>query len=280
MISFEFFPPKTERARERLWQNVGMLSTLNPAFMTVTYGAGGSTREWTVDTARRIQEDTGVPVASHLTCVITPKEEIVRIADDLWQSGIKHIVALRGDVPEGANPPARDDPHYYHFSSNLVEGLLARHPFEISVAAYPEKHPDAPSMDADIEALRKKSDAGAARAITQFFFDNENFFRFMDKVSAAGITTPVVPGILPIVNFEKMEAFASRCGTHVPEYIREKFSGLDPDSSEARQVSKDIAARQVRELMEGGINHFHFYTLNHAGQTYEICRSLSLAQAR
>jgi methylenetetrahydrofolate reductase (NADPH) len=275
-LSFEFFPPKTERARERLWQNVGRLSTLHPSYMTVTYGAGGSTREWTIETACKIQEDTGVPVASHLTCVVTPKARIEEVASILWSRGIRHIVALRGDVPEGANSPDPDDDSYYHYSSELVEGLLKLHPFEISVAAYPEKHPDAPSLNADIEALKKKCDAGAARAITQFFFDNEAFYRFLDKVRAAGITTPIVPGILPIVNFAKAESFALKCGANVPDNVRKKFAGLEPGSEETHKISIDLTSRQLLDLIENGVSHFHFYTLNHARLTYSIVRNLKI----
>lgn len=276
LLSFEFFPPKTDRARERLWQNVGRLSTLDPSFMTVTYGAGGSTRDWTIETACRIQEDTGIKVASHLTCIVTPKDKIAEIASTLWQRGIRHIVALRGDAPEGEKTPDPDDPRYYHYSNELVEGLLKLHPFEISVAAYPEKHPEAPSLDADIEALKKKYDAGATRAITQFFFDNEACYRFLDKAAAAGIDMPIVPGILPIVNFGKAEDFAAKCGASVPGTLKERFAGIDPDSDEARKVSLDIVSGQVGDLIAHGIGSFHFYTLNKAGMTYLACKTLGL----
>lgn len=276
-LSFELFPPRTSRSRELLWLNVGRLSTLNPNFMTVTYGAGGSTREWTIDTACNIQNDTGISMASHLTCIVTPKKDIEVLAHELWDKDIRRIVALRGDVPEGKTRPDPDDSDYYHYSSNFVEGLLKLHPFDISVAAYPEKHPDAPSMDADIEALKKKCDAGAARAITQLFFDNESFYDFMDKVLAAGIKTPIVPGILPIVNYTKAESFAGKCGARIPEKVMARFKGLDPVSKEAEAASLEIVKEQVRDLIRHGINSFHFYTLNQAGLTYTACSDLGLA---
>ncbi len=277
-LSFEFFPPKNERMKEQLWEAVGMLSTLDPAFMTVTYGAGGSTRDWTVEAATHIHQDTGIPVAAHLTCVCTPKEEIALIADRLWANKIRHIVALRGDAPKDGEIPRPDDEHYFHYSSDLVEGLLALHPFEISVAAYPEKHPEAPSLDADIEALKKKQDAGATRAITQFFFDNDRFYSFLDKAQAAGITMPIVPGIMPIANFEKSVGFAERCGTYVPDKVKQKFENIKDDPEACRITAGLVLADQVEALMEKGTNSFHFYTLNQARLTYTACRHLGLGQ--
>lgn len=274
-ISFEFFPPKTDRGRELLWENVGRLSTLGPRFMTVTYGAGGTDRDWTIETARNIQRDTRVPTAAHLTCIVTPKDEIARIADTLWENQIRHVVALRGDAPRDGSPaPAPDDERYYHFSSDLVDGLRARHPFEISVAAYPEKHPAAPSLDADIAALKKKFDAGADRAITQFFFENDDFLRFRDKARAAGINGEIVAGILPIADHEKAFDFAGKCGANVPDSLRERFDGLEPRSDAALEVSAELVREQVRALVSEGVREFHFYTLNQAHLTYSACEDL------
>jgi methylenetetrahydrofolate reductase (NADPH) len=274
-ISFEFFPPRTERGRELLWENVGRLSTLGPRFMTVTYGAGGSDQDWTLHTAVHIQKDTDIPTAAHLTCIVTPKDTIAQIAHELWDNGIRHIVALRGDAPkDGGAKPAPRDKNFYHYSSDLVEGLKSLHDFEVSVAAYPEKHPDAPSLDADIEALRKKFAAGADRAITQFFFENSNFLNFRDKVHAAGITQEITAGILPIADFEKAVSFARKCGTHVPDWLLARYDGVAPGSSTAQDISADIVREQVRALMAEGVNAFHFYTLNQAGLTYSACKDM------
>ena len=215
IFSFEFFPPKTDAARDGLTHAVQMLARLKPNFMTVTYGAGGSTRDWTIETASKIQKDTGIPTAAHLTCICTPKTEIADIANRLWDKGIRHIVALRGDAPKDGPVPAPDDPAYYHYANELVTGLKALHDFQISVAAYPEQHPKAPDPNTDILNLKKKCDAGASRAITQFFFDNTHFYRFRDRAAEAGITIPITAGLLPIVNVEKAFAFAQKCGTSV-----------------------------------------------------------------
>lgn len=275
-VSFEFFPPKTDRARELLWEAVGMLSTLNPKFMTVTYGAGGSTRDWTVETATHIQGDTGVPTAAHLTCIGNPKAEVDALAGQLWDKGIRHIIALRGDAPKDKPVPRPDDPAYYGYADALVKGLLRLHPFEISVAAYPEKHPEAPDLETDIEHLKRKCDAGAVRAITQFFFDNERYLRFVDKCRAAGITVPIVAGILPIANHEKAFSFAEKCGTYVPREVREKFFKVEPDSETARMIAAIVLVEQVEDLLERGVQDFHFYTLNQSQLTYTACRHLGL----
>lgn len=273
-VSFEFFPPKTETARSQLWDAVSMLARLKPDFLTVTYGAGGSTREWTIQTAGKIFEDTKIPTAAHLTCICTPKEEIHRIAGSLWNRGIRHIVALRGDAPKDGVVPAPGDPAYYHYADELVAGLKFLRDFEISVAAYPEKHPSAPDLKTDIENLRRKCEAGADRAITQFFFDNAPFYRFRDAVSAIGIAAPIVAGILPIANPAKAFEFARKCGTSVPDRLAARFEGLENDPDTARLVAAVVLAEQIADLRANGVDQFHFYTLNQAHLTYAACQGL------
>jgi methylenetetrahydrofolate reductase (NADPH) len=263
-ISFEFFPPRTPKAAANLFEAAKKLTTQKPAFMTVTYGAGGSSRSWTLETATTLQDLTGVPMATHLTCINLYKKALIGVADTFWDNGIKHIVALRGDVPPEDRPLDYGDHNYFHYASDLVEALKTTHPFEISVAAYPEKHPDAPSLEADIDALKKKCDAGADRAITQFFFDNDVFFRFRDKVAAAGIKTPIVPGILPIVDFTKMKNFAARCQSSVPEWVHSAFVGLENDPDGAHKAAVDLFAKQLQGLSDAGEPHIHIYTLNRA----------------
>ncbi|HRC26727.1 MAG TPA: methylenetetrahydrofolate reductase [NAD(P)H] [Alphaproteobacteria bacterium] len=275
-VSFEFFPPKTEPARAQLWDAVGMLARLKPDFMTVTYGAGGSTREWTIQTAEKILQDTKIPTAAHLTCVCTPKEEIHRIAGSLWNRGIRHIVALRGDAPKDGAVPAAEDPEYYHYADELVAGLKFLRNFEISVAAYPEKHPAAPDLKTDIENLRRKCEAGADRAITQFFFDNEKFYRFRDVVSSVGIAAPLVAGILPIANPVKAFEFARKCGASIPDRLAARFEGLENDHDTARLVAAVVLAEQIADLRANGVDHFHFYTLNQAHLTYAACQGLRM----
>ncbi len=273
-VSFEFFPPKTEKMEETLWQSVARLAPLRPAFVSVTYGAGGTTRERTHATVVRILNETGLPPAAHLTCVGASKDEVLEVADHYWEAGIRHIVALRGDPPEGqAYVP---HPQGFAFASDLVEGLRKRHDFEISVAAYPETHPQATSADDDIDNLKRKVDAGATRAITQYFFDTDSYFRFMDRVGTAGITVPVVPGILPVTNFAQVAKFSAMCGTQVPDWLRDLFEGLDDDPETRRLVAATVAAEQCRALYAGGVRAFHFYTLNRADLTYAICHILGL----
>lgn len=266
-FSFEFFPPRSDKAEGAFWPVIDELATLNPAFMTVTYGAGGSTREKTLDIAARIQERTGVPCASHLTFINTPRKDLFALTDEMWDRGIKHIVALRGDMPEGLQWPLDPDGDYFQYTSHFVAALRARHDFEISVSAYPEKHPDAPDLSADIVALHKKCDAGANRAITQFFFDNQTYYDFVEQVRADGITRPIVPGILPIADFEKAESFAAKCGTRMPEALKQRFVE-NPDAGQA------IMDEQVSNLLAHGVEHIHFYTLNKADMvkhTVERC---------
>ena len=277
-VSFEFFPPKTEKMAETLWSSVQTLAPLKPRFVSVTYGAGGTTRERTHATVARIATETDISAAAHLTCVDAGRDEIAAVADAYWEAGIRHIVALRGD------PPVRDGqfqrfvphPNGYRDAAELVAGLAARHPFELSVGAYPETHPEAASADADMAHLKRKLDAGASRAITQFFFEPEAFFGFRDRAAAAGISADLVPGILPVSNFANVKRMAAQCGTRIPEWMGRLFEGLD-DKPEARQlVAATIAAEMVRRLYAGGVRHFHFYTLNRAELAYAICHLLGV----
>ncbi len=276
-FSFEFFPPKTPDAETQLYDTAEKLAGLNPRFMTVTYGAGGSTREWSIGAATKLQDLTHIPTAAHLTYITHTKDELMALADHLWEKNIRHLVALRGDLPQGKGLSYADftGPDHFQYTSDFVAALRARHPFEISVGAYPEKHPDAQTLDADITALRLKCDAGARRAITQFFFDNAGFYRFLERTKAAGITTPIVPGLLPIVDFEKMVNFAARCGANVPEGLQEKFAPLTtPEDRHA--LAQDLLIDQMRDLYENGVRHFHFYTLNRSEMPAFACRALHL----
>jgi methylenetetrahydrofolate reductase (NADPH) len=275
VVSFEFFPPKTEKMNESLWESVRALEPLNPRFVSVTYGAGGSTRERTHATVARIAGETSVPAAAHLTCVGASKAEIAETAHAYWDAGVRHIVALRGDPPV-AGAAFAPHPQGYANAVELVAGLKAIAPFEISVSAYPETHPDAASAQSDLDNLKAKLDAGADRAITQFFFAPETFFRFRDKVAAAGIKAEIVPGIMPVSNFASTKRMAAMCGTDVPQWMGRLFDGLD-DHPQARQlVAATIAAELCRRLYAGGTRHFHFYTLNRAELSYAICHLLGL----
>ena len=271
-VSFEFFPPKTDKGRAQLIQTAKELAALNPAFMTVTYGAGGSTRQWTMEAAMQIQQETGIPTAAHLTCVNTFKGGIHDMAQELWAGGIRHIVALRGDIPKADAPLNYGDPNYYHYANELVAGLKTLHDFEISVAAYPEKHPEAPDLATDIANLKRKCDAGATRAITQFFFENKTFFNFVEQARAAGITTPIVPGVLPISNFEKMLQFAKTCGANVPGWLHDIFA----EAEDPYRAAEEILITQVQGLAARGVPHIHFYTLNRADLTTTACHSLGI----
>lgn len=277
-VSFEFFPPKTDAMEAILWESVETLAPLAPRFVSVTYGAGGSTRERTHATVARIASQTAIPAAAHLTCVNASRAEIDDIADAYWHAGVRHIVALRGD------PPAKDGrfeprPDGYASAAELVAGLKRRHDFEVSVSAYPEGHPEAPTPTADLDALRAKLDAGATRGITQFFFEPEVFLRFRDKVAAAGINAEIVPGILPVVNFANLKRMAEPCGTAVPAWMTRLFEGLDDKPAARQLVAASVAAEQCRRLYEGGVRHFHFYTLNRAELAYAICHMLGLRTA-
>ncbi len=277
-VSFEFFPPKTEKMAETLWNSVQTLAPLKPRFVSVTYGAGGTTRERTHATVARIAKETAIPAAAHLTCVDASRDEIATVADAYWAAGIRHIVALRGDPPLRDGRFQRFVPHPdgYRDAAELVAGLAARHPFELSVGAYPETHPEAASADADMVHLKRKLEAGASRAITQFFFAPEAFFAFRDRAAAAGIAADLVPGILPVTNFANVKRMADQCGTTIPTWMARLFEGLD-DKPDARQlVAATIAAEMVRRLYAGGVRHFHFYTLNRAELAYAICHLLGV----
>ncbi|HUK58091.1 MAG TPA: methylenetetrahydrofolate reductase [NAD(P)H] [Stellaceae bacterium] len=274
VVSFEFFPPKTPEMEERLWQTVERLAPLGPRFVSVTYGAGGSTRERTHATVQRIREETPLEPAAHLTCVGSARAEIDEVAQLYWQAGIRHLVALRGDPAAGARYAPHPDG--YAYAADLVAGLLRVAPFEISVAAYPETHPEAVSADADLVNLKRKIDAGARRAITQFFFAPETFLRFRDRARAAGITVPIVPGILPVTNFAQVQKFAAQCGASLPAAMTQLFDGLDDDPDTRRLVAASIAAEQCRRLQAEGVSEFHFYTLNRADLIVAICRMIGI----
>ena len=274
-VSFEFFPPKTPEMEARLWEAVERLAPLAPRFVSVTYGAGGTTRERTHATVARIRRETSLEPAAHLTCVGATCEEIDVVARQYWEAGIRHIVALRGDPPADAG---RYTPHPggYAFAADLVAGLRRVADFEVTVAAYPETHPEASSAEADLDNLRRKIDQGATRAVTQFFFDPAVFFRFRDRVRAAGITVPLVPGILPVTNFGQLCKFAAACGASVPDWLGRQFEGLDRDPETRRLVAATVAAEQARALQAGGVREFHFYTLNRADLSFAICHILGV----
>jgi len=274
-VSFEFFPPKTPKMEETLWETMKTLEPLNPRFVSVTYGAGGSTRERTHATVERIARETSVPAAAHLTCVDATKEEIAEVARAYWKAGVRHIVALRGDPPVQG---ARFEPHPegYTGAADLVAGLKAIAPFEISVACYPETHPDAATAAADLDNLKRKLDAGASRAITQFFFEPETFFRFRDQVAAAGIEAEIMPGIMPVSNFAAIQRMSAMCGTAVPPWMARLFEGLDDHPAARQLVAATISAELCRRLYAGGVRGFHFYTLNRAELSYAICHLLGL----
>jgi methylenetetrahydrofolate reductase (NADPH) len=273
LVSFEFFPPKTEKMEASLWQAIERLAPLQPRFVSVTYGAGGSTRERTHSTVMRIRRETALEPASHLTCVSATKEEIDDIARQYWDAGIHHIVALRGDPPEGGND-YEPFPGGYAYALDLVEGLKRVADFEISVAAYPETHPAAPSPEFEVEYLKRKIDAGAARAITQFFFEAESFLRFRDRLDKAGAKIELVPGILPITNFATAAKFAGMCGAGIPDWMAALYEGLDDDPEQRNLVAATQAAELCRRLQAEGVDSFHFYTLNRAELTWTICRML------
>lgn len=277
-ISFEYFPPKTEKAAENLWLAMDDLSKLDPLYMTVTYGAGGSTQDGTFDTLKKAKERYGIPLASHLTFINKTKQEMYKIADDLWDLGIQHIIALRGDMPDDLQWPLDTDANYFQYTSYFVEALLARHPFEISVGCYPEKHPDAACINSDIDALKLKCHAGATRAITQFFFDNDVFYEFREQCATAGIKTPIIPGLLPIHDFKSMCGFAKRCQASVPDWLYGKFE--DVSDEDALKIATDLLIGQSEDLAANGVNHIHYYTLNKSAITKEACEALGYKAAQ
>jgi len=274
-VSFEFFPPSTEKMEQSLWSSLKRLEPLNPAFVSVTYGAGGSTRERTHATVSRILKETSLNPAAHLTCVGATREEVDEVARQYWDSGVRHLVALRGDPPEGETV-YKPHPGGYAFASDLVEGLKKVADFEISVAAYPEVHPEATSATADMDYLKKKIDAGATRAITQYFFKVEHYLRFLDRARAAEIEVPIVAGILPVTNFAQVTRFSKMCGATVPKWLAELFAGLEDDPETRKLVAATVAAEQCRVLNANGVKDFHFYTLNRADLAYAICHVLGV----
>jgi methylenetetrahydrofolate reductase (NADPH) len=274
-ISFEFFPPKTDKMRRNLWHAIEELAPLKPRFVSVTYGAGGSTREHTHSIVTQVQHETGLKAAAHLTCVGETRENIDAIARRYWDAGIRHIVALRGDPPEGCDH-YEPMPGGYAFGADLVAGLKRVADFEISVGAYPEVHPEAASAAADMDNFKRKLDAGATRAITQFFFETEDYFRFVERARAAGITVPIVPGVLPIAHFDRMCGFAGKCGAIVPDWLRARFDPIKEDPAAHKAAALDVAIGQCRELYDAGVREFHFYTLNRADLTTAICEALGV----
>jgi len=275
-VSFEFFPPKTEEMERTLWEAIARLAPLAPSFVSVTYGAGGSTRERTHATVKRIIAETLLAPAAHLTCVAADRAEVDGVIRSYAAAGVRHIVALRGDPVGGVTERYAPHPQGYRNAADLVSGIKRIADIEVSVSAYPEKHPDSPSVAADIDMLQAKIDAGAGRAITQFFFDNDLYFRYLDRVRARGITIPVVPGILPVQNFKQMRAFAERCGTSVPGWLADRFAGLETDAATRRLIAAAVAAEQVVDLVDRGVTDFHFYTMNRADLVFAICHLLGV----
>jgi methylenetetrahydrofolate reductase (NADPH) len=275
LVSFEFFPPNDAEMEKTLWSSIQRLAPLAPRFVSVTYGADGSTRERTHNVVTRILAETPLTPAPHLTCVGAPREEILDIARRYWDSGVRHIVALRGDTPAG-QATYQPHPQGFAYATDLVRGLRTIGDFDISVAAYPEVHPEAPSADFDLDNLAAKIDAGANRAITQFFFDTDAFLRFRDRCAARGLDAQLVPGILPITRFPQMLRFAKRCGASVPDWLQHRFDGLDDDPDTRRLIAANVAIEQVHRLQEHGVQEFHFYTLNRAELTYAICHALGV----
>ena len=275
-VSFEFFPPKTDEMEQRFWDSIGKLAPLNPRFVSVTYGAGGSTRERTLRMVSRIKADTGVDAAAHLTCVGASRDEVDAVVRGYQAAGISRIVALRGDPPEGIGKPFTPHPEGYQSAAELVAGIRKIGDFDISVAAYPEKHPQSPDWASDIDNLKRKLDAGATRAITQMFFDNNDYFRLVDRARKAGITAPIVPGIQPIHSFKQISGFAARCGATIPDWVAQRFEGLDEDPETHALVASAVAAEQVLELVDHGITEFHFYTLNRSNFVLALARLLGV----
>jgi methylenetetrahydrofolate reductase (NADPH) len=274
-VSFEFFPPKTPEMEANLWRAVRRLAPLRPRFVSVTYGADGSTRDRTHNIVTRIAHETGLTSTPHLTCVGATRAEVLAIARRYWQEGIRSIVALRGDPPAGQTH-YQPHPGGFAYAADLVAGLKTVADFDISVAAYPDAHPEAPSPAFDIEQLKRKFDAGASRAITQFFFDTDQFLRFRDRCVAAGITGPIVPGLLPINKFSQLLNFANRCGAKVPQWLHERFEGLDEDPETRQMIAASVAIVLAGRLRRHGVEQFHFYTLNRAELTYAICYAMGL----
>ncbi|MEM1140486.1 MAG: methylenetetrahydrofolate reductase [NAD(P)H] [Pseudomonadota bacterium] len=274
--SFEFFPPKSEDMERQLWASVERLLPLSPDFVSVTYGAGGSTRERTHRTVSRLISETPLRPAAHLTCVKATREQIDEVIRDYWNEGVRHIVALRGDPPEGIGERYQPFPGGYENAADLAAGIRSIGDFEISVGVYPEKHPESPSFDADIEHLKRKVDAGATRGISQFFFEAEHFLRYRDRVEKAGIDIDLTPGIMPVTNFKGVRRMAEGCGTNIPNWLAEKYDGLDRDAETRKLIAATVAADLCFALQREGVQHFHFYTLNRADLTFAVCHLLGM----
>jgi methylenetetrahydrofolate reductase (NADPH) len=278
-VSFEFFPPKSDEMEMRLWGALTRLEPLRPSFVSVTYGAGGSTRERTRRTIGRILAETTLEPAAHLTCVGAARAEVDGVAAEFIALGVRRFVALRGDPPEGAGAAYRPHPDGYENGAALVAALKARGPVDVSVSAYPEKHPESPDFATDIEMLKRKVDNGATRAITQFFFENDLYERYVERVRRAGIYIPIVPGLLPVHNFSQVASFAGRCGTHLPAWLAERFDGLSTDPQTHALVAAAVAAEQVLDLIERGVADFHFYTMNRADLVFAVCHMIGIRPA-
>ncbi|RAI03584.1 methylenetetrahydrofolate reductase [NAD(P)H] [Acuticoccus sediminis] len=275
-VSFEFFPPKSDAMEQTLWATIQKLEPLQPDFVSVTYGAGGSTRERTHRTVKRIVDETNLKAAAHLTCVAASKEEVNAVIRDYWDAGVRHIVALRGDMPDGPGTPYKPHADGYANGAELTAGIKSIAPFEVSVSAYPECHPDSANWDADIDQLERKVDAGADRAITQFFFDNDLFEAYRERVARRGIKVDIVPGIVPILSFKQIKRFAEMCGASIPDRLADRFEGLDDDAEQRMLVAAAIAAEQVLDLQARGVDTFHFYTMNRAELVYALCRLIGI----
>lgn len=275
-VSFEFFPPKNDLMEARLWETTDRLQALAPDFVSVTYGAGGSTRERTARTVGRLLRETSLVPATHLTCVDASREAVDEVIDAFIGMGVTRFVALRGDPAEGVGARYRPHPQGYANAAELVGALKTRGATDISVSAYPEKHPESPDFATDVDMLKRKVDAGATRAITQFFFDNDSYERYVERVRRAGLYVPIVPGILPIHNFRQVAGFSARCGAHVPAWLAERFEGLDDDPQTHALVAAAVAAEQVLDLIERGITDFHFYTMNRADLVVAICHMIGI----
>ena len=274
-VSFEFFPPDTDKSNKKLWSSIQRLAPLKPSYVSVTYGAGGTTRERTHDTVSRIRKETKLEPAAHLTCVSASREEVDAVACQYWDAGVHHIVALRGDPPKGASGYT---PHANGYSSaaDLVVSLKKIADFQISVAAYPEPHPEASSPESDLDNLKRKIDAGATQAITQYFFNVDTYLRFLERAQTAGITVPIIPGILPVTNFKRVAEFSERCGADIPSWMADLFAGLDDEPEARKLVAASLAAEQCRTLNANGVNQFHFYTMNQADLCFAICHMLGV----
>jgi len=275
-ISFEFFPPKNAAMEATLWAAVQRLAPLEPSFVSVTYGAGGSTRERTHATVKRIVDETELKPAAHLTCVAATKDEVNEVIRAYWDAGVRHIVALRGDPVSGIGTAFEAHPGGYQSSPDLVAGIKKLGDFDVSVSAYPEGHPESTSIAQDLDLLKAKVDAGASRAITQFFFDNDQYFRYLDKVHSRGIDIPIVPGILPVQNFTQAASFAKRAGARVPPWMAQRFEGLEDDAETRKLVAAAVAVEQVYDLLDRGVSDFHFYTMNRADLVFAICHMLGM----